>query len=174
MAILENPQRENLPKRSIRAIPDGADGIRATVDEMVRMTREYRTDPIVRSLAESIVAGLPNHGYWAEVEAIRKWVQRNIRYTMDVFDVETLKTPLALLRERFGDCDDMTTLTGTLLQSIGHPVRYVAVGPEHPENFEHVYLRTKIGNRWIGVETTEDVPLGWEPPNQVAFMQRNV
>lgn len=174
MAILENPQPQNQPSRSIRPIPDGPDGIRATLDEMVRMTREQRLEPTIRALAESIIAGLPNHSYWDEVEAVRKWVMRNIRYTMDVFDVETLKTPLALLRDRFGDCDDMTTLTGTLLQAIGHPVSYIAVGPDSPENFEHVYPITKIGNRWVAVETTEDVPLGWEPPRRAAYMRRNV
>lgn len=172
MALLENPTQQ--PPSVIRSIPEGANGIRATLDVMVAWTRQYRIDPIIRHLTESIIFGIPNHGYRAEVQAVMNWVRSNIRYTMDVADVETLKTPVALLRDRFGDCDDMSLLTGTMLQSIGHPVRYVAVGPNDPHNFQHVYVETKIAQRWEPVETTEDVPLGWKPLNQVAYMRRHV
>lgn len=179
MALLTRQQLQEAPEFDgetslLREIPEGAAGIRVTLDEMVRLTRNYRTDPAIRQLAESILSAIPARNYWAEVQGVRDWVANNIRYTMDIDGVETIKTPLELLRARFGDCDDMSLLAGVLLQSIGHPVRYVATGPDSPDNFEHVYVETKIGPRWVSVETTEDVSLGWQPPDHLARMVRHV
>ena len=172
--------REMLPpavpeesRTSLRWIPDGAAGIGATLDAMVALTRQYRTELMVRKLAEQIIAGVPGKSWYGEAEAIQNWVRNNMRYTMDVADVETLKTPVALLYNRFGDCDDMALLAGTLLSSIGHPVRYVATG-SNGSDFDHVYLETKIGNKWVGVETTEPVTLGWKPTSTILPLIRHV
>ena len=177
MALLSRDQlvqvQEN-PTSELRAIPDGAAGIAATLDAMVALTREYRTDLGLRGLAESIVTAVPGKSYYGEASAIQNWVRENIRYTGDIADVETLKTPVILVASRYGDCDDMSLLAGTLLQAIGHPVRYVAVGTGEPNVYEHVFPETKIGNRWVTVETTEDVPLGWMPNDIVARMVRHV
>ena len=162
------------PIATLRVIPDGNAGIAATLDQMVRYTRQYRTDLMMRNLAEDIVAAVPQKQWLAEVEAIQNWVRENIRYTQDISDVETLKTPIKLFYDRFGDCDDMALFTGTLLQSIGHPVRYVATSSNDQGEYDHVYLQTKVGSRWIGVETTEPVSIGWEPDSTVRPMIRNV
>ncbi len=57
-----------------------------------------------------------------------------------------------------------------LLESIGHPTRFVAVG-FRPHNYSHVYLETKIGNTWLGLETTEPVEVGWQPKGVMARME---
>ena len=165
---------EPLPKTTLHAIPDGSAGIAATLDYMVTETKKYRTDLTLRSLAENIIANVAIKNYWAEAEAVQNWVRSNIRYTQDVYDVETIKDPLTLVFSRFGDCDDMALLAGTLLITLGHPVRYVATGASEPGEFDHVYVETKIANRWVGVETTENVPLGWIPEPQIARMVRHV
>jgi transglutaminase-like putative cysteine protease len=177
MAILTAEQvvqtEPQSPQATLRAIPDGVGGIRATLDEMVSLTRQYRVNLMLRNLAEQIVVAVPGKSYFGEAAAIQQWVRDNIRYTGDIADVETLKTPDQLIVSRFGDCDDMSLLSGTLLQTLNHPVRYVAVGRE-PGNFEHVFPETKIGNRWVAVETTEEVPLGWVPPDMPFRMVRHV
>lgn len=166
--------QEEAPESRLYAIPDGHPGIAVTLQRMVALTREYRRNIIIRNTAEKIIERVPAKNWYLEIQAVQEWVKANIRYTQDVADIEMLKTPVALLESPFGDCDDMTLLTGTLLQSIGHPVRYVAVSTVDPLNYEHVYLETKVGMRWIGVETTEDVPLGWTPQPQLLRMVRNV
>lgn len=171
MALLERP--ETTLSGELRYVPDGPAGIAATLDAMVEMTRHYKTDLTVRRLAEQIVSTVPDRNWYGESQAVQEWVRGNIRYTQDVYDVETLKTPLALINNPFGDCDDMALLAGTLLQSLGHPVRYVAMGTDGV-NFEHVYVETKIGTRWVGIETTEDVHVGWVPPVQSPRMVRHV
>lgn len=177
MAILYRsmiPQQEEpKPNNTLGFIPDGPAGIAATLSKMVEWTRQYRTDLTIRTLAEQIVSAVPGKNFTGEVQAIQDWVRNNIRYTQDVADVETLKTPLYLIFNRFGDCDDMALLAGTLLSTLGHAVRYVATGA-YPNEFDHVYVETKIGPRWVGVETTENVNLGWTPEPQHARMVRHV
>jgi len=172
-ALEEGHAQHEKPQSTLRWIPDGVDGIGATLDVMVAWTRKFRVDLTVRKLAEQIVAAVPGKSWAGEAEAVQNWVRNNIRYTMDVADVETLKTPIALLYDRFGDCDDMALLAGSLLSSIGHPVRYVATGSDGV-NYDHVYIETKIGNKWVSVETTENVAFGWKPMGTIVPMVRHV
>lgn len=168
MAILAS--RNEKPVSELRGIPDGAAGVRATLSAMVDLVKEYRTDPQIRAAAENIIADVPGKNYMGEARAIHQYVRDNIRYTLDVRDVETLKNPLYTLQSGQGDCDDKSLLTCTLLESIGHPCRFVAVGFGVPGQFDHVYGETKIGPRWIAMETTELVDFGVKPLNPHSVM----
>jgi hypothetical protein len=70
-----------------------------------------------------------------------------------------------MLELRAGDCDDMTILLGTMLESIGHPIRLVIVGPDisRPKLFSHIYLEVKYKNKWIPLDATMPFPMGWAP-----------
>lgn len=155
-------------------LSSGAAGIAQTLNYMVGIVKEYRKNPQIRALAESIIQGVPEKDSVAEIRAIFEWVRDNIRYTQDVRDVETLKTPDATVYSANGDCDDKSTLVATLLESVGYKTRFVAVGMNTPGVFEHVYAQVKLGTRWISMDTTENVVLGWEPKNPVAYMERHI
>ena len=179
LALLQSTDLDRDPATGERpntlvALPSGAAGVRATLNALVRLTKIYRSTVPVRDLAERIIAAVGEKDYTSEVVAVQTWVRDSVRYTRDVFDVETLKTPLETIRSLQGDCDDKALLAGTLLQSIGFKVRYVAVGYGEPDAYDHVYVETMLGNHWIAVETTENVSLGWAPPNPHAKMIGNV
>lgn len=179
MALLQSLDQVAHPDTGERpnalgGLPAGAAGVRATLDVMVRLTKAYRHTLPIRDRAERLIAALDQKDYWGELAAIHNFVRDGVRYTRDVFDVETLKTPIETLRSMQGDCDDKALLAGTLLQSIGFKVRYVAVGYGEPDTFDHVYLDAKLGDRWIGIETTEPVALGWVPLAPHARMIANV
>ena len=76
--------------------------------------------------------------------------------------METVATPDATLESGQGECDDKATLVAAMLEAIGHPTRFVAIGFE-PGILDHVYTETMIGPRWYTVETTEPVEVGWVP-----------
>ena len=76
-----------------------------------------------------------------------------------------MQTPDKTLSDGSGDCDDKCVLLAALLQSIGHPVRFVAVGFRRGGPLSHVFVETPIGAYWICCETTEPWPLGRKPPN---------
>jgi len=91
-----------------------------------------------------------------------RFVRDSIRYVQDVNEIETVQEPQKTLEFGAGDCDDKATLLAALLESIGHPTRFVAIGFE-PGIFSHVYVESRIGDSWVAMETTEPVEMGWEP-----------
>lgn len=154
----------------LKAIPDGAAGTRATLNEMTALVRHFKKYPVIKLFTAQLVQQLPGKEWLGEIEVCRQFVMRNIRYLNDVTDVETVMDPIAVLTYRHGDCDDQATLICAMLESIGHPTRFTAVGFE-PDMYSHVFAEAKCGRYWIACETTENVPLGWRPPGVVCRMR---
>ena len=152
--------------QTLKAIPDGIPGIRATLAHMSQYVREYKKDPLIKNLARELTLHLPQKAFRAEAQALFEFVRDQIRYQWDIADVETVQTPLVTLEARVGDCDDKATLLATLLESIGHKTRFMAVGLTLGQ-VEHVYVETKVGADWVPMDATEPVPMGWEPPGIV-------
>ena len=97
----------------------------------------------------------------------------DIRETCAAF--ETVQTPVKTLDYKQGDCDDQVTLLASLLESIGVQTRYKAVGFT-PGHFQHVFLEARDDNsgKWIGLDPTERVDMGWQPPNPKAVMIQEI
>ena len=111
-----------------------------------------------------------------EIKKLHKFVRDEIRYTKDINTVETVHTADRVLSQGYGDCDDKAVLLASMLEAIGHPARFVAVGFQ-PNHFSHVYVETLIGKkpgRWLALETTEPVSIGWSPRNVRARMEKHV
>ena len=126
---------------------------------MRQLVRRYKTALPIRQLAMSLSSHNLQKDYVAEVKNIHRYVRDEIRYIKDVRGVETIQTPLKTLEIGQGDCDDKSTLAASMLESIGHPTRFIAIGFT-PGLFAHVFIETKIGDKWIALETTEPWPLG--------------
>lgn len=152
------------PTYTLQALPNGEAGTRETLNLMGGLVRKYKTAKAIRELALVISLNVPAKNWPREAAAVQTWVRANIRYTKDVSGVETLQSPIQTLRLRQGDCDDHSTLTAALLEAIGHPTRFIAVGFS-AGRFNHVLTQTKIGPNWLAVETTENYRLGEMPPN---------
>lgn len=145
------------------AIPDGAAGTLATLKIMRRLVRSGKKDLPIRQAALSVVGGLDSKDWYREALSVWNFVKENIRYVRDINGVETIQTPDKTLEFGQGDCDDQAVLIASLLEAIGHPTRFVAIGLTPANNYQHVYTETKIGNKWIPLETTEDWPFGSIP-----------
>lgn len=141
----------------------------ATLKLMKRLTKAGKINIDIRQLAMRLAKPNGQKNWIGEVANIHKFVRDKIRYIKDVRGVETIQTPEKTLELGQGDCDDKSILTASLLESIGHPTRFVAVG-FHPAGFNHVYVETKIGTKWIAVETTEPWSLGKSPKNVLSRM----
>lgn len=160
------------PPTDLAFIPTGAAGIRDTLARMARIVREYRRNPTIRQLAVEVrqAARVPAKDWLGEVRALHRFVRSYITYVRDVRNVETLQTPLRTLENRAGDCDDQSMLLAALLEALGHPTQFVAMGFTGPDQYSHVLTETRVADRWIPVETTLDRPVGWTPPGQRARM----
>lgn len=148
--------------QTLMMIPSGKGGIIETLKIMRALVRAEKKSPKIRQTALDLVLGLPDKSWSAEARALFYFVRDRIRFVRDINGVETLHTPTALLEIGQGDCDDKSVLLASLLESIGHPTRFVAVG-KRPGEFEHVYVETKIGDQWISLDATEPVEPGWHP-----------
>lgn len=126
------------------------------------IVRRAKVDPLIRRQALEIVAGLPQRDYLSEVKALHAWVRDRIRYVHDIRGVETVNTPRYLLKQRQGDCNNKSLLLAVLLESIGIPTRFAAIGLS-PERISHVLVEARIGTRWLALETTEPVGVDWYP-----------
>lgn len=144
-------------------IPNGKAGTLQTLKLMRGLVRKYKSNLHIRVLAQRITRNLPQKNYTLEAAALHKFVRDRVRYVKDINGIETLQTPIQTLNLGSGDCDDKSILVASLLESIGHPTRFVACGFA-PYMFSHVFVQTKIGRKWVSVECTEPYPLGKAPP----------
>src|SRR3954463_13870624 len=156
------------PRITILHVPSGNPGTLVTAGIIGRMIRDGSKDFLVRQKAIQIfrIAGVAPKDRFGEIRSLFEWVRRNIRYTRDIFQVETLHTARRMLELRAGDCDDMTILLGAMLVATGHPVRMVLAGfkPDKPHAYSHIYPEVLVAGRWLPVDPTVSRPIGWAPP----------
>ena len=81
-------------------------------------------------------------------------MQDNVQYVRDVRGVETLATPIKTLETMQGDCDDQAVLLASLLESIGHPTRFVAMAQTALGPFVHVFTEM------VSVRNNRKIPAG--------------
>lgn len=171
-SVLAHRQGNSITTHELQSIPGGAAGTRETLRIMRDLTREWRVHPKLRQLAKAIVQSCPPKSAKCESSKIHAFVSNKIRYVRDVAGVETIQTPDLTLRDRCGDCDDQALLVASLLQSIGRPARFIAVGTQRGA-YQHVYTETPIGPDWVAMETTEQGwPLGRRPRGAARMVQK--
>lgn len=160
-----------VPNARITKIPTGDAGTTETVKYMARCIRQGAASPQIRSMAVSLAMHQKNDVSKARV--LFDFVRSRMRYVKDNFFMETVGTAGLHLRTFIssgfaaGDCDDHVVLLGSLLTSIGYPVRIVTVRASRGAGpFEHVYLETLIRGTWIPMDATNKrMPMGWAVPN---------
>lgn len=161
-----------LAHATLLGVPSGIAGVKNTLSLMRQLIRQYKKNIVIRQLALAIVDGQKQKNFHAEIRKLFEFVRDRIRYVKDVNQVETLQTPTKTLEIKQGDCDDKVMLLASLLESIGHPTRLIAVGFRR-NIFSHVFLQTRLGHNWISLDSTEPVHMGWQPPGIMTRMIRN-
>ena len=143
---------------------------------------EGKRSPRIRQIASSILTRKTSTGEWAvperdweaEVDAAYKFVRDKVRYTRDIHDVELFQKPDRTLQLRIGDCDDLTILLGSILGSIGFPLRIRVVGLGG-NSFQHVYLLAGIPphdvKKWKPLDPSRAEGPGWEVTENVTIKQ---
>lgn len=158
---------------SLREIPAGQAGTDATVAELTQLVSDAIHRPDVRLVAIDILrkAGVDTRDHRQVAAALYSWVQENIRYLNDPFNVETIQAPEVTLEVGAGDCDDHSALMAALAMSVGIPARFQVVGMD-PDAFMHIYPELNIGGRWLPADTTESYGFGVMPvefPSQKTY-----
>lgn len=147
--------------------PPGDAGTFMTVSRMSALIRKESAFPIVRRLAQRIVAHVGGRDVAGQAEALRSWLNANFRFIRDPVGTELLHTPEFLLRDfdRYGyiqgDCDDAAVLAGALARAVGMRVRIIVAGFTNAKGpYQHVWAEVAppAGNWWREMDVTRSVP----------------
>lgn len=158
------------PQATLGRLPPGDAGTRVTLNLMAQIARQFKKHYPIRALALRLVRRTAQKDWHGEVVRLHAFVRDKIRYVRDITHVETLATPARTLEIGQGDCDDKSTLLAALLESIGHPTRFVAVAIGRRPQFCHVYVESRVGPEWLPLETTEPWPAGVAVPGVIRRM----
>jgi len=145
--------------------PSGRAGVFHTLRLMRALVDQYKKNPDMIACAVSLVFLCPEKDELSEIDCLFQYVRDSIRYTRDVFGVETICNPLLTIQRKVGDCDDKTTLFATLAECVGYPTRFVMAGYWGSKDYEHVYCQVFANGEWLDADTTEKQMLGYSPPN---------
>ena len=110
-----------VPRIRVMRVPKGKPGTLHVARIIGKMIVHGARDFLVRQRAIEIFrrAGVPPKDRLGEACALFRWVQKNVRYTRDILNLELLHTPRRMLELLAGDCDDMTILLGSMLRATG-------------------------------------------------------
>lgn len=136
---------------------------------MAKLVRRAKENPQLREYALTLVAGVPEKDFEAEVSEIFGFVRDSIRYTRDINGIETVQTPEKTLEYGQGDCDDQSVLLSALLEILGNQTRFIAVGRKRGQ-YSHVLVQAWSGREWVSLDPIMRVPVGWHPPGMAAVM----
>jgi len=127
--------------------------VSGTIKRVKALANKYKVHPKTRDLAMRIIMDVPSKQYAEEEKKIAEWLFKNIRYGMDVKDVETLQSPiLTLIKYKRGDCDCHTIAGLSLLWSIGHEAEPLTISTRKDKKFHHILIVT----RYYIFDTSED------------------
>lgn len=164
---------ESATTLNLSGIPSGKAGTFVTLNKMSKLVKAYKKSLLIYLKSREIIQSVLGKDHVGEMRAVQEWVKDNIRYTRDIRGVESVQTPVKTLEIMQGDCDDQSVLVASLLESIGHKTRFMAMGFA-PNKYSHVFTQSRIGSKkgpvWLSIETTEPVDIGWKPPRIASKM----
>lgn len=141
---------------------------------MAQLARKGMQNQSIRNLAVQLTTagflngtGLKQKDFTGEANRLLAFVRDNIRYVGDTNGVELLHDPVTLLQTGAGDCDDKAILLVSLLGSINHDTRFIAVSYQ-PGFFSHVWVQDYLNGKWVDLEPTEPIPFGQSVPTRKA------
>jgi hypothetical protein len=162
----------------------------SSIDQRVGYIRELikkgSLDPAVREAASAIVSkkcGTRGNVRWCatpknfleEIGAVYRAVQDPnsplaLRYVRDHVTVDQFTLAKKAIRTRAGDCDDGTCVLGSLLMSIGYPVKMRVIQDTGSSTWSHIFIVVGVPPQnptaWIPLDWSmwPPRPAGWQAP----------
>lgn len=143
------------------------------VDLIFAEIEQGKADPVIRRILGVILKDVPEKDYMGELQAIFDWVKSNVRYTHDPHKLELFQKPTRAIELKLGDCDDQAIVIGSMIQSIGYPLRLRIIGVSSKQP-EHIYCMAGLPptendediQAWVAMDATVPNPMGWEYPHE--------
>ena len=132
--------------------------VRSTVAKMADLATKGMHTYEIRNLATRITHDVPSKQVLRELFALYRWVRDHIRYRFDPLGLEWLQSPMRTVKERAGDCDDMSILLAALAGALGHRWEFDTVGAT-PQAQQHVAVRVFAGKHgWVTLDPVLEPP----------------
>jgi hypothetical protein len=113
-------------------------GVMGRLNRMKQMIEDGKTSPRIRQLVGRVVRNCPERDQMCELKAIHNYIAEHTRFLEDTRDIEVFAEPELTLKFSAGDCDDLSILSASMLESAGFKTQLVAVGNNQ---YEHVFVR---------------------------------
>lgn len=99
---MTNPAGYNLgkPTLTMREVAT----LKGRLDILENLVRKGVRNPLVRAVALEIVSRCPDRNDRCEIEQLFWYVKGNVRYTQDIFGIDTYQAPARTLQWKGGDC----------------------------------------------------------------------
>lgn len=142
---------------------------------VVKQIQKGREDPQVREFAMKSLTKkcgknwcIPERDYEGEIKAIFNSIRKNVRYTGDIYKLDTFQGAKRTLAYKGGDCDCYTITLGSCLQTVGYPVKIRIIQTVDSPDYNHIFLLAgtppRNPTRWISLDASVNKPAGWHPP----------
>ena len=142
--VADNSETGTVKRKSVNGTPDEI--VHETLRTMKRLANRDSSHAMIKKIAEQV----KDCCSCCELENIYKIVVDNIKYVSDPVGEEYVRSPIHCLRERSGDCDDMSTLYACLCKALNIPVVFKAIAWRRHE-YTHVYCLAYMSKykKWV-------------------------
>jgi len=157
------------------------------LDERIAHLRELieqgKRDPVVYEFARRAVNKRCGNGWCVpekdngrELQALFKAIRNNVRYTSDIDKVDSYQKPRHTLALHSGDCDDYSTLVCAAAATLGLKCRLKVIKTQGASDWNHIYAQVGLPRarptRWIPLDASVNMPMGWEAPRGAVVASR--
>lgn len=169
---------EQLSKDIIKSKVYNVGNINQRSNYVIKQIQKGREDPKVREFTLKALTKkcgknwcIPERDYEGEIKAIFNSIRKNVRYTGDIYKLDTFQGAKRTLGYKAGDCDCYTIALGSCLQSVGYPVKIRIIQTVDSPEYNHIFLLTGVPPRnprkWISLDASVNKPAGWHPPRNM-------
>lgn len=127
-----------------------------TLKKMRELIDSGKLETEIRAIYKPLLNGVDGRDSEKVFRRIFDFVRLAVRYQKDINEVETLQTAKRTLSLGFGDCDDQSIITGSMIEGAGFKSRIVLVSNQENKVYHHVFIQAFSGKNWITLDTTED------------------
>lgn len=161
-----------VPTKVIRLPEEERQKNRVVAGILKDMVLESRESRVVQQFSRKILQdrGVRPKDYLGEIRALYEFVRDEIPYRRDAAFLDTFVTAERQIQDYLfgspsGDCDDKAILLASLLLSVGHVPRFVLTNSYLGAKYSHIFVEVLFQGKWICLETTESVEMGFCPPS---------
>lgn len=125
-----------------------------TLERMAAYARRDRVADSIRDAAHTATIGVDVQDAHEVAASIWRYIRNRVRWVPDANGVELLQSPVVTLQQKYGDCDDQSTLAAAMLASLGIPAGFEAIAYRSEGVYDHVYALYWDGDGWHMLDPT--------------------